>query len=91
MDNKKCVICGKNFSSETKSKYCSDECRQEAELRQRRQNCNNRKARRKARKGMDGIETGKPDKMLKEVRKRNMTYAELQKEKTMEKIRIGEL
>ena len=40
---------------------------------------------------MNGIETGKLDKMLKEARKRNMTYAELQKEKTMEKIRIGEL
>ena len=40
---------------------------------------------------MSGVKVGVLDQRLAEARSRGMSYAELQKEKTLEKLRKGEL
>lgn len=89
---KTCKGCGKTFETHKQNvRYCSAECRENghdvAISRVRAE----RIERNKAKKGMSGIKTGKLDERLEEAREKGLSYAELQKQKTLEKIRKGEL
>ena len=89
-----CMICGKKFIQgkyKKRMKYCSAECRREARLMHMREKDGRDRARRAADNGMGDITTGKLDERLAEARARGMSYAELQKEKTIQKVRRGEL
>lgn len=89
-----CTICGKRFIQSTSGqpkKYCSAECKRIGTNKNTRRVGAERIEQRKAKKGMSGVKVGVLDQRLAEARDRGMSYAELQKEKTLEKIRKGEL
>lgn len=90
-----CVICGRQFTQEINTgqpkKYCSDECKRIGANKNSRRIRAERIDKRKASKAMKGVIVGKLDERLAEARERGMSYAELQKEKTMQKVRRGEL
>lgn len=89
---KNCKLCGKEFTTHKKNvRYCSDECREKATVSKHQRNNQEQFDKRHAEKAMSKVKTGELDKRLAEARRRGMSYAELQKEKTLEKIRKGEL
>ena len=88
---RRCPICGSLFeTSNAHTKYCSLECKDESEVRQRREKLERRKKQRRADKGMSGIKKGGLDASLEEARRRGISFAELQKERTLAKIRRDE-
>lgn len=89
---KTCRICGRTFESSKKNvRYCSNECRERGHDATVNIIRKERIERSKARRGMSGIQKGKLDERLEEARSKGISYADLQKQKTLEKIRKGEL
>ena len=89
---KTCKHCGRTFYSLAKNrKYCCEKCVREAENKRKIRRNEERIDLRHAQKAMKGVATGALDRRLEEARARGMTYAELQKEKTLELIRQGKL
>ena len=89
---KKCIKCGREFETmHAKARYCSEECKADAQEIRDSQKNEERKRQRAADKGMKKIEKGMLDKRLAEARRKGISYAELQKQKTLELIRKGEL
>lgn len=90
-----CVICGRRFTQEINTgqpkKDCSAECKRIGTNKNTRRTRAERIDQRKANRAMSGVEVGKLDARLAEARERGMSYAELQKEKTIQKVRRGEL
>lgn len=87
-----CKQCGKKFWSEIKNvKYCSEKCKHEAQVATQISRQEHRKAVSRARKGMKGITIGILDERLAEAKSRGLSYAELQKEKTLELSRQGKI
>lgn len=87
-----CEICGSPIDYDGKRiKYCSEKCRKEGKLMQRKNNNELKNDLRFARRAMSRIETGKLDEIRKECKRLGLTYAEYQKQRTLELIRKGEL
>lgn len=84
---KQCKYCGEWFEpyghSDVGNVYCSGECRVEHGQAAIRQKYGMQLERRYAQKNMNQIETGVLDKRLEECSRRGISYAELQKEKTL--------
>ena len=76
------------MGNSSNTKFCSQECR-DIHRRQREKEANEKlKAQRHMRKA---IGQTKLDEVLAEARKQGLSYAEYQKQKTIEKLRRGEL
>lgn len=90
-----CIICGKRFIQENSNtkpiKYCSEECREVGRSISQKKAHERRRKQRKAENNIKKIEKSNLDKTLAEAREKGLSYAELQKQKTLEKIRNGEL
>lgn len=90
-----CVICGRRFTQEINTgqpkKYCSTECKRIGTNKNQKRIRAERIDQRKANKAMKNVEVGKLDQNLAEARRRGISYAELQKKKTLRMIRRGEL
>lgn len=84
---KQCKYCGEWFEpfghSDVGNVYCSTECRIEHGQGAIRQKYGEQLQKNYARKNMEQIETGILDERLKECKRRGITYADLQKEKTL--------
>ena len=106
MREQTCKFCGKKFTVEEGKplrKYCTRECardahnkmnrerRREQRLEKRIDQSKNRQRDAFIDRGMTGITTGKLDERLKEARAKGMTYAELQKQKSIELSRQGKI
>lgn len=90
MATRKCVICGTKFTAGNyNAMYCCDECRKIAIKR----NDERRNEKRKAIRHMENAigKDSKLDKRLEEAREKGLSYAELQKQKTLQMIAKGEL
>ena len=90
-----CKICGKQFTQQIQTgqprKYCSEECMIIGSRKVQREQRAQKRARRKAAKGMKDVEVGVLDKSLAEARSRGLSYAEWQVEQTLQRVRRGEL
>lgn len=84
---KQCKYCGEWFEpygySDVGNVYCSGECRVEHGQAAIRQKYGEQLQKNYARKSMEQIETGILDERLKECKRRGITYADLQMEKTL--------
>ena len=89
---KVCEWCGQPFETDLSGKrYCSKACFDKKNEAERHELREQRSKMRFAKKMMSKIETGVLDKRLEQARKEGKTYAEIQKEITIDKIRKGEL
>lgn len=90
--HKKCAICGKEFTTKARNQiYCSEKCKNIGHEKNIIASQSAKKAVRKAKRGMQGITTGILDERLAEAKTKGMTCSELQRERTLELIRKGEL
>ena len=86
----KCKYCGREFVSKSKGTkpmaYCSIECKKDAETVASRIASKWAQDRQYAREQMRKVDTGKLDKALDECRANGISYAEYQKQRTLERI-----
>lgn len=86
-----CEVCGEIVERRTpKQKYCP-KCAEYMKKAHRKQWNEDRINKRQAEIGMRNIKKGKLDERLEECRRRGISYGQLQKELTLEKVRRGEL
>lgn len=89
---KRCTICGKTFTTIIRNqKYCCEVCKHTAHDISIKRAQTAKKAVKKAKRGMEGITTGILDEKLTEAKNKGLTYAELQKQRTLELIKKGEI
>lgn len=87
-----CRWCGKPFQPLIDSQnYCSNECAKKGRENLWREQDIESSKHLFAKREMSKIKTGVLDKRLKQAKAEGKTYAELQKEITLEKVRKGEL
>ena len=90
--NKICAVCGKNFDAvPMQRKYCCTECEQHAKRKTHAESKKRRREQKMAEERARKYRSGMLDARLKEASEAGMTYAELQKAKTIELVRKGEL
>lgn len=87
-EDRNCEWCGQPFTitngKKNAKKYCCDDCARKANNVRRRIVYAKKKGQKDfARSQMKDIETGRLDETLKEARSKGLTYAELQKQKTL--------
>ena len=86
MGTRICQICGDRFyPANSRQKYCSDECRKEKVLEQRR------KHKEKAKDKPPAVKSNGPkiDAYSAEARRRHISYGALQAERYIKKLREG--
>lgn len=87
-----CPICYNLFEwSKQNRSYCSEECKTEAKIRTERQRHERAKQKEHLKSSFKNITTGKLDEALENAAKQGLSYAEYQKQKTINMIRKGEL
>lgn len=80
-----CDWCGEYFIATSRNqKYCCEECyRRGRNLKTQMNRVHGLSKKKFAQRQMAGIKTGKLDERLDEARSKGLTYAELQKQKTL--------
>lgn len=86
---KTCPLCETRFMSTKRNKiYCSKECAESMHLEAiKHKNAEDRR-KRKAKKGMETVKTGKLDEWRAEAREKGITYGELKRQKALEAARV---
>ena len=86
---KTCPVCEARFMTKKRNKkYCSRECADDMHLEAVKQKNVEKRSKRKAKKGMETVETGKLDEWRAEAKERGMTYGELKRLKALEAARV---
>lgn len=86
---KTCPVCEARFMTKKRNKkYCSGECSDKMHIVAVNQKSVEAKARRRAKKGMETVETGKLDEWRAEAREKGITYGELKRQKALEAARV---